>query len=351
MLSHSNVISSNSTIREAISRINSIGQSGTVLYVTQENNNVLIGTLTDGDIRRGILKNVDVEQSVEKVCNKNFSSVEYGQSWVQEKNLKKAKAKGIKSIPLLDQDKKLIKIIDLSYYKSFIPVDAIIMAGGKGTRLHPLTLTTPKPLLKVGSKPIIEHNIDRLKSFGIQNITISIKYLGEQIISYFGDGIEKDLNISYIEEIEPLGTIGALGLIKSHKSDNLLIMNSDLLTTINFEDIYEEFIAAKADMIVATTPYEVKVPYGVVETNGNEVVSLAEKPTYTYYSNAGIYIIKKELVKLIPKNKHFNATDLMEKLFQMKKKVVNYPILDYWLDIGKHGDYERAQKDIRHLQI
>ncbi len=351
MLSQPNIISSKATIKNAITLINSIGQSGAVLYVINEENNALIGTLTDGDIRRGILNDIDVNQAIEAVCNKDYFWIEFSQNWVKDDIIKKAQAKGIKHIPLLNSDRTLLKIIDLSVYKSFLPLDAIIMAGGQGTRLRPLTLTTPKPLLKVGSKPIIEHNIDRLKSFGIQHITISINYLGEQLMSYFGDGTNKDLQIKYVEEKEPLGTIGAVDLIPSYENDNLLIMNSDLLTTINFEDIYKEFINTEADMIVATTPYEVKVPYGVVETDGNEVISLAEKPTYTYYSNAGIYIIKKELVDLIPKNKHFNATDLMEKLFQLKKRVVNYPILDYWLDIGKHHDYEKAQKDINHLEL
>lgn len=351
MLSQPNTISNKATLRDAISLLNTLGQAGAVLYVINEETNHLIGTLTDGDIRRGILNDVDISQSPEEVCNKEFFWVGFSQNWIKDSSLKKAVAKGIKYIPLLNADRTLVKIINLSAYKSFLPLDAIIMAGGQGTRLRPLTLTTPKPLLKVGTKPIIEHNIDRLKSFGIQHITISINYLGEQLIAYFGDGTEKDLKICYVEEKEPLGTIGALGLIPSYENDSLLIMNSDLLTTIDFDDIYQEFVNSKADMIVATTPYEVKIPYGVVETQDNEVISLSEKPTYTYYSNAGIYIIKKELVDLIPKNEHFNATDLMERLFQMKKKVVNYPILDYWLDIGKHHDYEKAQKDIKHLEL
>lgn len=351
MSSLPNIIYSIATVRDALSLINTLGQAGAVLYVINETNNTLIGTLTDGDIRRGILNNINVDQSVEAICNKDYVWIENSQNWIKDKMLATARAKGIRHIPLLQADRTLIKIIDLSTYKSFLPLDAIIMAGGQGVRLRPLTLTTPKPLLKVGSKPIIEHNIDRLKSFGIQHITISINYLGEQLITYFGDGTQKDLKIGYIEEKEPLGTIGALRLVDNYENDNLLIMNSDLLTTIDFEDIYQEFVNSKADMIVATTPYEVKIPYGVVETQGNEVISLSEKPTYTYYSNAGIYIIKKELVDLIPKHQHFNATDLIERLFQMKKKVVNYPILDYWLDIGKHHDYEKAQKDIKHLEL
>ncbi len=347
----SHIISEKATIRDALSLINTLGQSGDVLYVVHETNNTLIGTLTDGDVRRGILNNIDVNQPAEVVCNKDHVWIEHKPNWIKDERLIKAKAKGIRHIPLLEKDRTLLKIIDLSVYKSFLPLDAIIMAGGKGVRLHPLTLTTPKPLLKVGSKPIIEHNIDRLKSFGIQHIKICINYLGEQLISYFGDGKEKDINIDYVEEHEPLGTIGALKLVDNYENDSLLVMNSDLLTTINFEDIYQEFVSSKADMIVATIPYEVKIPYGVVETRDNEVVSLSEKPTYTYYSNAGIYILKKEIVDLIPKNQHFNATDLMERLFQMKKKVINYPILDYWLDIGKPHDYEKAQKDIKHLEL
>ena len=225
------------------------------------------------------------------------------------------------------------------------------MAGGEGTRLRPLTLDTPKPLLKVGNKPIIQYNIERLKTFGVRNMTLTIKYLGHKLVEYFGDGGELELNIKYIEENNPLGTIGSVSLIEKFYNDYVLVMNSDILTNIDYEDVFKELLEKGGDMIVATTPYEVQIPYGVIETDGDAIIALKEKPTFTYYSNAGIYIFKKKYIDLIPKNKHFNATDLMEALYSSGKKVVHYPILDYWLDIGKHHDFEKAQKDIEHIKF
>ena len=205
--------------------------------------------------------------------------------------------------------------------------------------------------MKVGDKPIIEYNIDRLKDFGIRNLTLTIKYLGQQLVDYFKDGAEKDLNIGYMQEDEPLGTIGSVSLIEQFHNEYILVMNSDLLTNIDYEDMFKDMLDKGGDMIVATTPYEVQIPYGVIETVGDRIVALKEKPTYTYYSNAGIYIFKKEFVDLIPKGEHFNATDLMEALYSNGKKVVHYPILGYWLDIGKPHDFEKAQKDIKHIKF
>jgi len=175
--------------------------------------------------------------------------------------------------------------------------------------------------------------------------------LGQQLRDYFTDGNQKNLEIDYVEEDEPLGTIGSVSLKEQFFNDYILVMNSDLLTNIDYEDMFKDFIVKNADMIVATTPYEVEIPYGVIETNGDNIVAIKEKPTYTYYSNAGIYMFKKEFVDLIPKGKYFNATDLMEALYSQDKKVVHYPIIDYWLDIGKPHDYEKAQKDINHIKF
>ena len=223
------------------------------------------------------------------------------------------------------------------------------MAGGKGTRLKPLTIDTPKPLLKIADKPIIEYNIDRLNEFGVKNLHISVKYLGEQLEDFFKDGSSKNMKINYLWEDEPLGTIGAAHKIKDLKHDFLLVMNSDLLTNIDFEDMFKVFLKSESEMIVATIPYQVNVPYAVLETNDDSVTSLKEKPTYTYYSNAGIYILNKSALKHIPKEKLYNATDLIEDIIKSKGKITHYPIIGYWLDIGQHHDFEKAKKDINHI--
>ena len=225
------------------------------------------------------------------------------------------------------------------------------MAGGQGVRLRPLTLETPKPLLKVGDKPIVEYNIDRLANYGVEKLTITVNYLGEQIINYFGDGGEFGIDIDYVEEKTPRGTIGSVTEIARVDCDYVLVMNSDLLTTIDFEEMMAEMLEQDADMIVGTVPYDVKVPYGVVETEGNNIIGLREKPTYTYYSNAGIYIFKKDAIARIPREGVYNATDLMRDLYSDNKRVIQFPILGYWLDVGKPADFERAQRDIEHISL
>jgi NDP-sugar pyrophosphorylase family protein len=264
---------------------------------------------------------------------------------------KRIKENGIKIVPVLDTNGKLVKVLNFELIKALLPIDAVIMAGGKGTRLMPLTENTPKPMLRIGDKPIIEYNIDHLKKYGIFNQHLSIKYLGDQLINYFKDGSSKDLKIFYINEDKPLGTIGAVSKINNFENDYILVMNSDILTDIDYSDLFNKMIQEDADMVVSTTSYDVKVPYGILETNGIEITNLVEKPTYTYHSNAGIYLIKREHLRLIPKNTHFNATELMLELIEQNYKVVHFPIPGYWLDIGKHIDFEKAQEDIKHLKL
>jgi NDP-sugar pyrophosphorylase family protein len=225
------------------------------------------------------------------------------------------------------------------------------MAGGRGQRLQPLTDTIPKPLLPVGGKAIMEHNLDRLTMFGIDDFWVSVKYLGEKIKQYFGTGIEKNINIEYVWESEPLGTIGAVSQIENFIHDYVLVTNSDLLTNVDYEQLFLDFIKQDADLAILTIPYQVSIPYAVLETNDGKVKSFKEKPTYTYYSNGGIYLMKKEMLKYIPKDSVFNATDLMEELIRNDLKVMSYPFIGYWLDVGKHEDLEKAQKDINYIKF
>jgi NDP-sugar pyrophosphorylase family protein len=187
--------------------------------------------------------------------------------------------------------------------------------------------------------------------YGLDEFFITIKHLGDQVVNYLGDGSSRGVRIHYIREDEPMGTIGSVSMIKGLEHENILLMNSDLLTNIDFEDFYKKYLEEKADMAVASIPYQVNLPYAVLETKDGSIRSFKEKPTYTYYSNAGIYLIKRELLKLIPQGKAFNATDFMEALLERKKKLIYYPILGYWLDIGRHEDYIKANEDIKHIQL
>ena len=244
----------------------------------------------------------------------------------------------------------MTNVLDLERIKAILPLECMIMAGGRGKRLSPLTDTVPKPMLPLGSKPIIEHNIDRLISFGIQKIYISVKYLGNQVKEYFGDGSSKGIAIEYIWEDEPLGTAGALSLVDRFDTDHVLLMNSDLFTDVDFEDLYLDLINQNADMAVASTEYKVDVPYAVFETEENKVVNFKEKPSYVYYSNAGIYILKRELIEKIPKNEFFDITDLMEDLVNEGGKLIHNPITGFWIDIGSPVDYKQAQEFVKHIE-
>lgn len=336
------------TIREALIKLDSLA-SDAILFVVDENNK-LLGSLTDGDLRRGFIKGLGFEDPILSFIQLNPSYIIEGEYALEKLEL--YKSKNFKVVPIINNENQVVDIINFRETSTRIPADAVLMAGGEGKRLRPLTEKTPKPLLKVGDKPIIEYNIDRLSKVGIKNIHLSINYLGDQLINYFGDGSHKNINIKYVKEDKPLGTIGSILLVDSFEHDDIIVMNSDLLTNIDFADFYKMFKNSGADMAVAATSYHVDIPYAVLEVdNANGVKSLKEKPRYTYYSNAGIYILKKELLKMIPQDTFFDITDLMDKILGMNLKLVTYPINGYWLDIGKHEDYKKAQEDIKHIKL
>ncbi len=344
---HKHLAHIDTSIRQALEILDKLASDAILFLVDDENK--LLGSLTDGDLRRGFIKGLAFEDHLSKFIQPNPKFIQQGKYNLKE--IIALRDKFFTIFPVVDAEMKIINVVNFRHQKSYLPVDALIMAGGRGERLKPLTDNTPKPLLKVGDKPIIEHNIDRLNTYGIDDIWISVRYLGNQLVDYFKDGSEKALRINYVWEEDALGTAGALALVDDFIHDHVLMMNSDLLTNIDFEDLFLFFEEHEADLAVACIPYQVNVPYAVMETNGKKVTGFKEKPTYTHYSNAGIYLMKKELINKVPKNETFNATDLMEKLIQEGKKVVAYPLVGYWLDIGKHEDYEKAQQDIKQLKF
>jgi dTDP-glucose pyrophosphorylase/mRNA-degrading endonuclease RelE of RelBE toxin-antitoxin system len=319
-----------------------------ILFVVDEENK-LIGSLTDGDIRRGLLKSINLENKIDEIIQKNPRYIKKGENDINK--IIRYREENFRIIPVLDDYHRVVNVINFRNIKSYLPIDAVIMAGGKGQRLLPLTESTPKPMLKIGDKPIIEHNLDRLALFGIDDFWISINYLGEQIEEYFGDGSFKNISISYVKENIPLGTIGAVSQIKDFKHDYVLVTNSDLLTSIDYEHFFLDFLANEADMAVVTIPFNVNVPYAVLETNNGLVVDFKEKPTYTYNSNGGIYLIKRELFEYLPFGEFFNATDLIDILIKQSRRVCSYSMTDYWLDIGNPQDYQKAIQDIKHIKF
>jgi dTDP-glucose pyrophosphorylase len=336
-----------STVKKALELLNELAPDSILFVVDHEDK--LIGSLTDGDIRRGFLNDFMLASDIDEIIQPNPRFIRKGDYDIQK--IVKYREEDFRIIPVLDDSNKVVNVINFRNIKSYLPIDAVIMAGGRGQRLQPLTDSTPKPLLKVGDKPIMEHNLDRLVKYGIDDFWVSVKYLGEQIENYFGSGINKNINIKYIWENEPLGTIGAVSKIENFKHDYVLITNSDLLTNVDYEHFFLEFIKEEADLAVLTIPYQVNIPYAVLETKDNTIKSFKEKPTYTYYSNGGIYLMKREVLKYIPKDKFYNATDLMEDLIKNNLKLISYPFSGYWLDVGKHEDFKKAQNDLNNIKF
>lgn len=341
------LINIRSTIEMALVQLNQLGIDAILFVINDEG--VLLGALTDGDIRRGLIKGISIDQNIDLIIQSHPRFIRKGEADI--KKIIEYRESNFRIIPILDEKDKVVNVINFRELKSYLPIDAVIMAGGRGQRLSPITDKVPKPLLLVGDKPIIDHNLTRLSIFGVDDFWISVKYLGEQIEEYFGNGENRNIHIKYIWEDEPLGTIGAVSKVDNFKHDYILVTNSDLLTNLDYEHFFLEFLEKDADMTVVTIPYQVNIPYAVLETENDTILNFIEKPTYTYYSNGGIYLIKKSALEKIPKNQFFNATDLMEQLIKIGLKVTSYPLAGYWLDIGNPQDYQKAQHDIKNIKF
>jgi len=347
MVDQKYIISQDKSLLEALSQINFIATGPLCLFVVDETGK-MVGTLTDGDSRRAFIKGATVTDSVSSVMNRDFNCLHFGVD-DDVAHLHQQRDMKMKLVPVLDKDGFIIDIIDLERCITKLPIDAVLMAGGKGERLRPLTLTTPKPLLPVGNKAIIDYNVERLISYGVKDINVTVNYLKEQIEEHFSKEIN-GIKVNCVREPQFLGTIGSIKFIKEFHHDTVLLMNSDLFTNVNYEDFYMHFIKHNAEMSVATIPYSVNVPYGIFELDGRNIKGIKEKPSYNYYANAGIYLLKKEVLDFIPDDTFFNATDLIEKLISMGKNVIRFPLTGYWIDIGKPEEYKKAQDLVNHLQ-
>jgi len=339
------IISDSATIKDALNAINNLSSTVLTLFVIDKNE-CMVGTLTDGDIRRKLVLGYTLDDSITVAMFRDFHFISVAKVDVIE--IKKYKEIDIALLPCLDADKHIVCVYNLKNKLSVLPIDAVLMAGGKGERLRPLTENIPKPLLKVGDKSIIDYNVERLISFGVDNISVTVNYLKEQIESHFET--ERDgVKVKCVREPNYLGTIGSIKFVDTFKNDTVLLMNSDLFTDINYEDFYLHFMKHDADMSVGAIPYSVNVPYGIFELDGRDIQGVREKPTYNYYANAGIYLIKKKMLDLIPAETYYNATDFIEALIANGHKVIRFPLTGYWIDIGKHEDYKKAQELVKHL--
>jgi dTDP-glucose pyrophosphorylase len=305
----------------------------------------LLGTVTDGDIRRGLLRGIALHDSVDKVMNNNPFYVMNTES--PSKVLSLSKRKKLNQIPIVDKNKRLIdvKFVDRLVGKSILTNPVVLMVGGLGTRLKPLTDTTPKPLLKVGNKPILETILESFVEHGFQTFFFTVNYKSEMIIDYFGDGSRWGVEIEYIHESKRLGTAGALSLFRDKLTEPFIVMNGDILTKVNFRQLLNFHKRQNAVGTMCVRNYEYQVPYGVIKTKGQNLTAIEEKPVHQYFVNAGIYALNPSATQYIPDNTFFDMPQLFEELIRKNEKTVAFPVREYWLDIGKMNDFERANID------
>jgi dTDP-glucose pyrophosphorylase/CBS domain-containing protein len=336
------------TIKEAMMAINQ-GAVGVALIASL--NCEFIDVVTDGDIRRFLLKGGDIHDSLENLykfeAGPRSEPIVASDKATNQEIIRLMKEKRIRHIPIIDRDGKIVDLALLGNLVNTVEssLSAVVMAGGYGTRLRPLTLDLPKPMLPVGGRPLLELIVDKLKLGGISRIHITTCFEPEKIKEYFGDGSRFGVEFEYVDENKPLGTAGSLGLME--KPDRTqLVMNGDILTQLNLNAMLDFHRDNRADITLAVRKYDIEVPYGVVETEGIHTHKLSEKPTYAFFVNAGIYLLEPVCYEYIPKNMHFDMTDLIDRMLSEKRTVISFPVEEYWLDIGRPEDYKRAQIDL-----
>lgn len=342
------IISHTATVRQALDDLNDL--SGTklmTLFVTDSEGRVT-GSVTDGDIRRAMLAGHSLDAPVTEAMQRRFRSVTApAASPGNVQFFKTLRGRGITLVPVLDDYGRPVDLVDLRATRTRLPLGAVLMAGGKGERLRPQTLKTPKPLLKIEGKAIIDYNIDALLACGISDITVTTRYLADQIYDHFADPIN-GVRVRCVTEDQPLGTIGAVGLCNVPAEGNTLIMNSDIITTISFEDMFLRHIQEEADVTIAVTPYQISVPFAILDTDGTRVTGLEEKPTFSYLINAGIYIFSNQVLARLDGHTHKDAPDLAAEVIAEGGKVVYSPIDGTWIDVGSPADFVQASLLMRH---
>lgn len=331
-------IDTGATVRDAIKSLNALSGESMTLFAVSGGR--LAGTVTDGDIRRGLVAGGSLEDSVESVMHREFLAARPGEDLALA--IAEGRRRNIALLPLLE-DGKIVEILDLRKLKTSLPIDAVLMAGGRGERLRPLTESTPKPLLPVGGKAIIDYNVDELEACGVEKIFVTVNYLAEQIEAHFSNRGGR-CTVECVREPRRLGTMGSLALVEGLTHDNVLMMNSDLLTTIDFEALYLHHVRSGADLTMAAVPYNVSVPFALMRLENDRVRGLVEKPTYNYFANAGVYLMKRGLLGRLEKGEYMDAPDFVARLIEEGGEVSSYPIEGTWIDIGSPNDYKYANE-------
>jgi dTDP-glucose pyrophosphorylase len=335
------VISPETSLGDAIAKID---KSALQVAVILNPDQTLGGVLTDGDIRRAVLAGKSLQTEVSEVMNSRPTTVPI--SMPRNKMLALMRRKVIHHLPLIDEDHRLVGLATLDDLVGAVerPNWVVLMAGGLGTRLHPLTKECPKPLLKVGEKPILEIILESFAEQGFKQIFLSVNYKAEMIQDYFGEGDRWGVQINYIHEKERLGTAGALSLLPGQPTTPMIVMNGDILTRTSFDSLLKFHEAQNAVATMAVREYDFQVPYGVVRVDGTKIEAIEEKPVQHFFVNAGIYTLSPKALAYIPKNTFFDMPTLFEHLIAANQPTAAYPLREYWIDIGRISDLEKANK-------
>jgi dTDP-glucose pyrophosphorylase len=341
-------VSPQTSLREVIDRIN---ETVSGIAIVTDDQRHLEGVITDGDIRRHILKGLGLADSAQKVLdNKIVQSPPITAHYQTPLSITRGllKKHSLRHIPLLDDEGCVVDMVFLDDLLSTddLPIQAMVLAGGVGSRLQSLTNTCPKPMLPLGERPLLEHIIQQLSKMGIRRINVATHYLAEQIVDHFGDGSNLGVELNYVSEERPLGTAGALGVM-GKVEEPLLVINGDILTKINFHSMLVYHLEHQAELTMAVRKYDFDVPYGVVECEGVAIKELREKPSMSFFVNAGVYLLQPSVYSFINNGESLDMTDLIQRLLDASRSVISFPVLEYWVDIGQLADYERAQEDMK----
>jgi len=332
------------TLRQALEAMT---RSGKQIVLVVDVDQRLVGVITDGDVRRAMLRGATLDAKVEDVVNRKPLTFPAGLPPAEALALMRERS--VRHLPVLDADHRVLGLLRLEDLLAPPPLSAraVIMAGGEGRRLKPLTEATPKPLIAVGGKPLIEIMIERLRQSGIASVLIAVRHKADVIRNRLGDGSRLGVAIEYVEEPEPLGTMGALPLMRDRLDAPFFVVNADILTKCDFRAMWEYHRGLDCPaMTVGVSLHQVDIPYGEFTLHEGRVTRVEEKPRKEFPVNAGIYVLDPLAIDLIPAGEYFDATEMIRALVGRGKIVAAYLIREYWLDVGRHHDLEKANRDM-----
>ncbi len=333
------LVSETATIRQAMAVIDG---GGAQIGLVVDKNDRLLGTVTDGDIRRAILRSGSLEDPVAGVMKTEPVTARLGSS--REDALALMQARAVRQLAILDSEGRVVGLQLMDEVLAVAPRDnwVVLQAGGMGTRLRPLTSDVPKPMLRVGKRPILETILLSYRAAGFHRFFMSVNYKREHIKEHFGDGSAFGVEVNYLEEEEQLGTAGALGLLPEAPTAPVIVMNADLLTNLNFAQLLDFHLASGAEATVCVREYDVQIPFGVVEIEGAKLLRIREKPVHTFFVNAGVYVLNPSAVSLVARGTHMDMPSLLQRLIDDGRPPAVFPIREYWLDIGRVDDFVKA---------